>query len=283
MYSTFRIFKFSISTTHRYFSSLNPQTHELQNADIYVVPDEFKHFFRTFAVCTGDTVQIVQNRDIETKEHTNFEFFNKIKRKIEKRKVLGNSFANKSQIGDNVEQKYERKKDENKNKKDQRGDEKVTRKDEENIEENVGENFTKRVEKFRRVEIVEKTKNSSNFPLHTTLSQRQKSDNLVILTLTNIFSPSLCITRTGRSISLNDLKLKMYTEEESKMFYDHLNTQFIKINKQNDKLKWEEYQEIRKKFRMELKIEERSWEELKEEFRKVAEKEIVVIKKRRIK
>ncbi|KRH93638.1 hypothetical protein M153_7010002793 [Pseudoloma neurophilia] len=105
--------------------------------------------------------------------------------------------------------------------------------------------------------------------------ESSEKDRLLFV-IPDIFAPTFSISRVCRLLTIDDLNLKMkfYTEQESKLCFDHLNTQFVKINQRNTLRMNRQYKEIKNKFKRLNGGTEKTWNQLKGELNKQVRKKI---------
>lgn len=100
--------------------------------------------------------------------------------------------------------------------------------------------------------------------------------NKIIWIKNEIYKISFFISYFGKILEFKkDFKLKFYTENECKNCFDKMNFCFFKINNENDIERLRIYNEILSKFKNVNKVDKRNYLELKNEFKRIAEKEII--------
>lgn len=138
----------------------------------------------------------------------------------------------------------------------------------------IGDNYITFIKRQEMVQTTDLNEYKDNANSKNPTSNSINSSEKVLFTVNNIFHPSFSLTTTGRILSLSSLKLKFYTCQESILCYDHLNTQFLKINKINDMKMDRRIKELREVFGRVGGRERRSWEEVKRVFKKMCNKRI---------
>lgn len=253
MFITFRLFKLSIKSDSKYIKEIDNELYE-RNTDIYNLTDSYSHFFRVYMVITDDFIQFVKKKEEMVDPEKKFAFIERLNQKILNQDKV-NPNESKREHGGQINNHFM-----NKGEETQGVNDKMNQYDA--FARNNGSNEKSKEQNVRG--------SSINMFDQDSMAERER----VLLVLPNIFDLFFSMSRITRLITMNDMKLKFYTEQECKLAFDHLNTQFCKVNKRNDHVFNEQYKNIREMYKKELKGTNKTWNELKRDINRISRKDI---------
>lgn len=264
MYITFRLFKLSLKSNSKYIKEIDNDLYE-RNTDIYNITDSYNHFFRVYMVVGDDFIQFVKKKEEKTDPDKKFAFIERLNQKILNQNIKADIVSEEqhnSQKNYTLKKKTEKHDDQDKNQ------------------------STNKIDIFNKHnEIKDKCNGPDKY--NNPMNNQEQSDEVsnddidkiykgerVLLMLPDIFNLFFSMSRISRLITMNEIRMKFYTEQECKLAFDHLNTQFCKMNERNDYIFNVKYNRIREMYKKELKNTDKTWNELKKEISREARKDI---------